>query len=407
TFRTLRDRDDTNPVTFVAMADSHYYGLYSRGNRNEVCAPGVPNQRAIDGMDLHKQTLNNIIDISPKAEFFVMGGDEAMTHCNGCDRCNINGEDSGDTSVENAREAELRYELILGEDVYGAITDSAPMIYKLGNHDGETSFGDPNSALDQCDHSDKIANLSHNARMKYLPNPSEVFIGNPEGQYYTFSSGDVQIIVLDIMGGPEDIPQNVNEWTLGTQQLSWFEEVLKTSDRKWKFVFIEHIDGGVTDPNSSISCYFYGRSSLKATDNGEVNGTFLGEQATLHKLMKKYNGQFFFLSHDHVATIGEKKDANNQGDGVYYISGGKSSGVGAPWSKLNCFKDVMDYDNNGVADYNKGIWGSADSGYYEIVTDNNKADIKYIVSDLNSAFNGRTAFEYTFWLNGTNNLPIY
>jgi len=182
---------------------------------------------------------------------------------------------------------------------------------------------------------------------------------------------------------------------------------LKTSDRKWKFVFIEHIDGGVTDPNSSISCYFYGRSSLKATDNGEVNGTFLGEQATLHKLMKKYNGQFFFLSHDHVATIGEKKDANNQGDGVYYISGGKSSGVGAPWSKLNCFKDVMDYDNNGVADYNKGIWGSADSGYYEIVTDNNKADIKYIVSDLNSAFNGRTAFEYTFWLNGTNNLPIY
>lgn len=408
TFRTLRDRDDTGKVTFVAMADSHYYGLYSRGNRNGVCVPGgVPNQRAIDGMDLHKQTLANIKTFSPKTEFFVMGGDEAMTHCSGCNRCNVNGEDAGDTSVETAREAELRYELILGESVYGAITDSAPMIYKLGNHDGETSFGDPNSPLDQCDHSDTVTSLSHNARMKYLPNPNEVFIGNSDGDYYTFASGDVQIIVLNIMGGPDDIPQTVDDWTLGAQQLAWFEEVLKTSDRTWKFVFMEHMDGGVTDPNSSVSCYYYGRSSLKATENGEVNGTFLGEQATLHKLMKEYSGQFFFLSHDHVAVIGEKKDSNGNGEGVYYISGGKSSGVGAPWSKLNWFMEVMDYDNNGLADYNEDIWGVTDSGYYEITADSNRVDIKYIVSDLSGSSNGMVALDYTFMPNGTNNLPVY
>ncbi len=335
-----------------------------------------------------------------------MGGDEAMTHCSGCNGCNVNGEYSGDTSVENIREAELRYELILGEKVYGAITDSLPLVYKLGNHDGETSFGDPYSSFNQCNHSYELTNLSHTARMKYLPNPSDTFIGHPKGDYYTFTSGDVQIIVLNVMRGPDDIPQDVDDWTLGKEQLAWFEEVLKTSDRTWKFVFMEHMDGGVTDPNPSVSCYYYGRSSLRATDNGLINGTFLGEQRILHDLMKKYNGQFFFLSHDHVAVIGEKQNATNHGEGVYYISGGKSSGVGAPWAKLPWFMDVMDYDYNGVADYSEGIWGSDEVGYYEIIADSDKVDIRYVVSDLDEADNGKTAFSYRFHVDGTNNLPL-
>ncbi len=69
TFRTLKDRNDDKAVTFIAMADSHYYGLYSRGNRNGVCIPGgVPNQRAIDGMDLHKLTLENVRTYTPQAD---------------------------------------------------------------------------------------------------------------------------------------------------------------------------------------------------------------------------------------------------------------------------------------------------------------------------------------------------
>ena len=56
---------------------------------------------------------------------------------------------------------------------------------------------------------------------------------------------DARFVILDVMSGPEDYPQTPEDWTLGADQLRWFERILSENDHTWVFVFMEHLVGGV------------------------------------------------------------------------------------------------------------------------------------------------------------------
>ncbi|MEK7201446.1 MAG: metallophosphoesterase family protein, partial [Patescibacteria group bacterium] len=400
-FRTLRGGNAT--FSFIVFADSHLYALYTRANNDNVCGTNVSGfNTAKTSLLYFNQSLQNFLP--PDVDFVLVGGDEAMTHCPTCSQCMVRGEDSGVGTVGSLREAELRYELILSPTYYGQVTKYLPVFYKLGNHDGEPGFSD---AVGTCDNYDTLLNYSQQARLRYVPNASDVYPGGPSGSYYSFSSGNAQFIILDVMNGPTQYPQQASDWTLGPDQLAWLETVLTSTKKQWTFIFAEHLVGGLSDPAGH--CYYYGRGGLKATDNGELNGTFLGEQARLDDLMNTYNATVFFSSHDHVALAGEKRDATGQGEGVYYVTSGKSSNIGGAWLSQSWFVDTMDYDNNGIADYLEGRWGSDHSGFFKVtVQGSEQVDVAYLGSDYqNMTNNGQPLFSFTVYANGSSTLPPF
>ncbi len=101
-----------------------------------------------------------------------------------------------------------------------------------------------------------------------------------------------------------------DDWTLGEKQLAWLESTLSQATSQWKFLFIHHAVGGEAgDPVNSA----YGRGGGQAA--------YVGEQATVHEMMLKYNVQIFFYGHDHVFM-------DMVVDGIHYTLPGSA---GAPW----------------------------------------------------------------------------
>ena len=74
------------------------------------------------------------------------------------------------------------------------------------------------------------------------------------------------------MAGPRDYPMQPDDWTLGAEQLRWFERVLTENDRTWTIVFAEHLVGGVVSPELATETMThydaYGRGGLRATRDG-------------------------------------------------------------------------------------------------------------------------------------------
>lgn len=138
-----------------------------------------------------------------------------------------------------------------------------------------------------------------------------------------------------------------------------------------------------------LRCYLYGRGGIRATDNGEANGTFLGEQALIHQLMKDYDAQVFFYGHDHVFISGEKLKPDYQGEGIYYVAGGRSTGPVPNWADNNWFRRLYDYDGDREPDF------YTERGFLLVtVYGKSHIDLKYIKSDYtNPSENGTVIFE--------------
>jgi hypothetical protein len=206
----------------------------------------------------------------------------------------------------------------------------APHFNVIGNWEGENG----NYPADTIQ-------WSREARMLYMPGPDPTTYplgGSPWQDYYAFTWGDATFFVLNVMtytptehllstaGG------DVDDWTLGVEQMAWFRAALQASDSRWKFVLIHHAVGGKAGDEANAR---YGRGGGLAAD--------VGEQAVVHQLMQDHGVQVFFYGHDHVFV-------DMTVDGVHYTQPGSA---GAPWKFAT--------DETGYTEYwSESGWGRVD-----------------------------------------------
>lgn len=159
----------------------------------------------------------------------------------------------------------------------------------IGNWDGENG-----------DYGEEVINRSREQRLLYVPNPTpETYPqgGSPHEDYYAFTWGDALFIVLNVMTytpNPHLLsgsPGLVDDWTLGEEQMVWFEKTLAEATAKWRFVFIHHTVGGAAADFDNSA---YGRGGGQAAN--------VGEQARVHAGLVQHGVQIFFYGHDHVFT---------------------------------------------------------------------------------------------------------
>ena len=401
-FRTLRRREDAS-FRFAYAADSHITGVFIQAQCEGKRDPELM-------VANFRRTLGHVL--SSDVDFIVAGGDNFMTHLWKFKPCGEL-EALGQGTVRTPQQADLRYELALSPGLWGGLTRELPFFYVLGNHDGEAHYGDAEGSYG---HFEDTRALSRGARLRHLPDPTAVYPGSKNGDlYFTFTSGDARFIILDVMSGPRDYPRVPEDWTLGPEQLAWFEGVLKENDRVWTFVFIEHLDGGIMRPDGlplphpggEKGMHAYGRGAMRATEDGTPRGAFLGEQALLQKWMREYGADVFFHGHDHVAVVGEKKSADGRGEGVYYAMGGQASGdrYGPGWSRFDWFQEQVDYDEDGVADFLEGGNASSQPGFYRVtVRGRESVELAYVISSAEPELDGSVAFRVTLLADGSSSL---
>lgn len=186
----------------------------------------------------------------------------------------------------------------------GSICHSIPFYVCLGNHEGENdyyySFTPPNN----------LCIWGTQWRKYYYPNPypnsfysgdtiNEPYgIGNPEN-YYAWTWGDAQFIVLDVYRDEcdtSDKPHNW-DWSLGKPQYDWLRNTLETSTAKYKFVFAHHIRGQGRGGITNATQFEWGGYQ-------NTNYTFdtyrPGWGKPIHQLFKDNGVNIFFQGHDHV-----------------------------------------------------------------------------------------------------------
>ena len=377
-FRTLAAPGD--PVTFGVIADTHAYAVWSQD------APGTEYK----GFEKLQGTIANVI-ADESLDFAVLGGDIAMTHCGGgCLPKDVDGVTVGPGTVDSQQEADLRYRATLSPKILGPLGRALPLALVLGNHDGEAGFGDADGT---CSQFDTTADYSRHARLAHLPNASDSYDGNRVGSAYTFRTGDVQIVVLDVMRYNPAMPLGPDQWTLGSGQLEWLEQTLRGSDAPFKFVFGEHLLGGASDP---AHCYWYGRGGLRATDTGEVDGSFVGEQALVHEILRRHGAQLFLSFHDHVVVAGEKIAPDGSPSGVHYVIGGQSSGNQPPWTTEAWYQQQMDYDGDGVAEFETDTTGTRKKGWFRVTVDGAAATLEYVLTKIDDpTLDGTVLLSYT------------
>lgn len=378
TFRTLRSPGST--FHFAITGDSHAWSVYSQ---HTCVGSAFPQPTA---WKILQQTLRALRD-DPELDFVVMGTDNAMTKCAACKACPVDGLPVSAGDADDAQDAELRYRAIFSPKIYGVFGRGLPMLYMLGDHDGEQGW--PEVAA--------IKALSQPARKKHMPSAYESYGerwgGGPDGNYYAFETGDVLVVALDPAGRTPNQPTSPNDWTLGARQLDWLLETLETSDATFKIVMAEHLLGGVSDPAVP---FWKGRGGLTATNNGQINGVFSGEQAIIHEALKAHGAQLFMTFHDHVVVWGEKVDQNFAPEGVVYAIGGRSSGIAHDWTNKAWYQQAMDYDNDGVPEYMTNNTGTRAPGWFK-VTVNGKSSmvLRYLRSSTTPSVNGQEILSFT------------
>lgn len=216
---------------------------------------------------------------------------------------------------QGSRDAYMNYRSLMGP-----ILGNAAHFTVIGNWEGENG----------C-FTDEVIERSLSQRLLYMPGPEPTTYpegGNLNEDYYAFQWGDALFVVLNVMtytetchelstvgGTPED-------WTLGHEQLEWFENTLAEATSKWRFVLIHHVVGGAAGDQANAN---YGR--------GGGQGAYIGEQALVHELMREAGVQIFFYGHDHVFT-------DMVVDGIHYTLPGSA---GAPWKFVTSETGYVNY----------------------------------------------------------------
>lgn len=378
-FRTLDPPGST--FSFAVLADPHAWAMWTRKD----CSNNPT------GYNVMRAAMDNIRN-DPEIDFVLIGTDSVMTLCGkGCKACRVDGERVAQGDSQTLQDALLRYRAVLSKDIYGRFASEQPMLYMLGDHDGEKGWTIEGGA---GEYTVAQQNLSYEARRHAIPNAHDSYGGDPAGAYYALRAGDLLLVVLAAQRYSSEVPMGPENWSLGEAQLIWLEETLANSDARFKIVTAEHLVGGASDPNGPT---WKGRGGLTATDNGKINGTFLGEQFLIHEMMKEHGAQLFLSFHDHVVAWGEKVDEEYRGEGVYYAIGGQAAAAGPPgWASLPWYKEAMDYDEDGVPEYQTGTTGTEAKGHFKVtVHGDERLELEYIEASEVKKANGNKVLGFT------------
>jgi len=352
-FRTLAMPGQ--PLRFAVAADTHAWAVYSK------FAP------VVGGPTLAFHYLRSAVDrlelVADDLDFLVLGTDVAMIECGGClpKQASVGFVSGG--SANDLADAKLRYEWVFGEELLGAVGSDLPLILGLGDHDGELGW-DP-----------ELYQIAADARRSYLPDP---------GEWFSWRSGDVLFVMLNVSAATGIPPAAPEDWTLGTDQLMWLARTLATSDAPLKIVMAEHLMGGHSGPDTPN---WKARGGLRATDTGLPDGDFLGEQRLLHDLFVQHDVNVFLSFHDHVVVHGVK-------DGVTYLIGGRASGVGNKWTDKQWYRDAMDYDLDGVPEFETDITGTVQPGIFEVTVSDGVARFDYVLASPDPLVDGSVLLSY-------------
>jgi 3',5'-cyclic AMP phosphodiesterase CpdA len=196
--------------------------------------------------------------------------------------------------------------------MYSSLTPSIPIYLVMGNHDGENSWRRARSAAKKW-------------RKLLFPLPGNFTYpegGHTDGDYYAFSwgsdplnRGGAQFIILNVSAFSGDhAPKTPEEWTLGPDQLDWFENVLKKNEKHWRFACIHHVVGGwPAGENEAEKNYAYGRGPLFTFEDyvGLANPHQI-EQVKITNIAEKHGLRAFFYGHDHIFHVKEIGERSNQ-----------------------------------------------------------------------------------------------
>jgi len=258
--------------------------------------------------------------------------------------------------------------------MYSGLTPSVPIYLVLGNHDGEASWDSARFAAKKW-------------RGKFFSLPGRFTYpegGHIGGGYYAFSwgsdpsnRGGAQFIILNARGFTGDrAPKTPEEWTLGDDQLAWFENVLMKNEKHWSFVCIHHVVGGwpagVTETDKS-SAYGHGplfsyEDYVGLADPGRI------EQVRITDFAEECGLRAFFYGHDHIFHVKRIGKGFNQKDirgiccGSPKYDTEKSWWQGSFWQK---------YYGNG-SKVPPDFWGPA--GITKLTIDKTNAKVEYLVT---------------------------
>ena len=206
----------------------------------------------------------------------------------------------------------ITYRSQLFRNYYETISHSVPIFISMGNHEGESGWNLNNTA-------NNIAVWGTLDRKKYFMNPSpnefysgdqtvHPFVGLREN-YYEFTWGDAQFIILDPYWYTSTKPDANNgwRWTLGKTQYDWLRNSLEKSKSKFKFVFAHQLIGG--DPNGRggiefADLYEWGGKNLNGSDGWATNRP--GWYKPIKDLLTENRVTIFFHGHDHFFAKQDK-----------------------------------------------------------------------------------------------------
>lgn len=363
-FRTLRPTQPGQVVRVAIAADTHAWALHSRHLLGPTLATEWHSLQA---------ALRNVA--ASGVDFFVGLTDTVMTECGSCVPVSVPG--LGQTAAGSAGSAEdalIRNRVTWGPDLLGQVAEVVPALLVLGDHDGEAGYED----------SELIA-WSRDARRATVPGvPDGYMIGPPGTLSYALESGPLLLVALDINATTIRDPEVPEGWHMGTEQLAWLEAVLASSDRPWKVVMAEHLLGGISDPTM---VHWKGRGGITSTADGTATAPFVGEQKVLQELFLQNGVDLFLSAHDHLVSWGMK-------DGIAYCIGGRAGGVGNKWNMQSWYADAMDYDGDGIPEYNSGVTGTKKPGHFELTADDAKLSLEYVRASTSPGSNGNVVVSF-------------
>ncbi|MBL0927109.1 MAG: metallophosphoesterase [Phycisphaerales bacterium] len=206
---------------------------------------------------------------------------------------------------------------------FGQLCHSAPLFLVLGNHDGEAGYAMRGAG--------SIAEWSFNQRTAFFPPPeitaadgrSPFYTGRTAmsdgraANYYAFTWGDAQFIVLDPFwsttsrprgggrAGPDaDTAGTDDNWarTLGKEQYDWLTRTLDSSSCRLRFVFIHHLVGGLGRANrggvESSTMFEWGGNNADGTPGFAARRP--GWELPIHDLLARHRVSAVFHGHDHL-----------------------------------------------------------------------------------------------------------
>lgn len=199
----------------------------------------------------------------------------------------------------------ILYRCNLLRSFYERINHSVPLFIALGNHEGEAGWNLKNNG-------DNFAVESTNLRKKFFMNPfpNDFYTGDTinhpyvglRHNYYEFTWGDAQFIVLDPYWYTNPKPDSLNgwRWTLGKTQYDWLKRILEQSKASYKFVMAHQLVGGDPLGRGGIefaSLYEWGGNNLDGTRGFATMRP--GWYKPIKDLLKEHKATIFFHGHDH------------------------------------------------------------------------------------------------------------